>query len=43
MLFEGKIEGDTLYGKSRWGGIDFKTDDGSAPGLLIFSFKRVKK
>src|SRR5262245_47285873 len=42
MLFEGKLEGDILYGKSRWGGIDFRID-GSPQPPLVFSFKRVSK
>jgi hypothetical protein len=43
MLFEGKLEGDTLAGKSRWGGIDFRLPDGSPPPPMHFSFKRVGK
>jgi hypothetical protein len=43
VLFEGKLEGDTLSGTDRFGGIDFRRPDGSAPELLHFSFKRVGK
>jgi hypothetical protein len=38
-LFEGKLEGDTLSGKMRFGGISFEERDGAPP--LRFSFKRV--
>src|SRR5262245_28291785 len=41
VLFEGKLEGDTLSGKSRFGGIDFRLPDGSPPPSHFFSFKRV--
>jgi hypothetical protein len=41
LLFEGKLEGDTLGGKSRFGGIDFRLPDGSPPPSHSFSFKRV--
>jgi len=43
VLFEGKLEGDTLAGKSRFGGIDFRQPDGSPPQSPSFSFKRVRK
>lgn len=43
VLFEGKLEGDILYGRSRFGGIDFRQDDGSPPPSLYFTFKRVRK
>lgn len=43
ILYEGKLEGDTLSGKSRFGGINFKRPDGSPPQSLSFSFKRVRK
>jgi hypothetical protein len=43
VLFEGKLEGDTLAGKSRFGGIDFSLPDGSPPPSPYFSFKRVRK
>jgi hypothetical protein len=43
ILFEGKLEGDTLSGKSRFGGIDFRRPDGSPGGQSFFSFKRVRK
>jgi hypothetical protein len=39
MLFEGKLEGDILYGKGQFGGI--KLDDPPPP--LHFLFKRVRK
>jgi len=41
MMFEGKLEGDTLAGDSRWGGIDFRLPDGSRQPPLHFSFRRV--
>jgi putative esterase len=43
VLFEGKLERDTLTGTNRFGGIDFKRPDGSSPPPLRFSFKRVRK
>ncbi len=43
ILFEGKLEGDTLAGKSHFGGIDFRMPDGSPPPSPAFSFKRVRK
>jgi hypothetical protein len=43
VLFEGKLEGDTLDGTSRFGGIDFTLPDGSAPLSPSFSFHRVRK
>lgn len=43
LLFEGKLEGNTLAGAERFGGIDFKRPDGSSPPPLYFSFKRVRK
>jgi hypothetical protein len=43
ILFEGILEGDTLAGKSRFGGIDFRRPDGSPPPSPSFSFKRVRK
>jgi hypothetical protein len=43
ILFEGELKGDTLSGKSRFGGIDFRLADGSAPPSPSFSFKRLRK
>jgi len=43
VLFEGKLEGDTLSGTDRFGGIDFRLPDGSPPRPLHFSFKRARK
>jgi pimeloyl-ACP methyl ester carboxylesterase len=43
ILFEGILEGDTLAGKSRFGGVDFRLPDGSPPSSPSFSFKRVRK
>jgi hypothetical protein len=43
ILFEGVLEGDTLAGKSRFGGIDFRRPDGSPAPSPSFSFKRVRK
>lgn len=43
LLFEGKLERDTLSGTSRFGGIDFRGPDGSPPPPLYFSFKRATK
>jgi hypothetical protein len=42
VLFEGKLEVDTLAGASRFGGIDFSLPDGSPPPSPSFSFKRVR-
>jgi predicted alpha/beta superfamily hydrolase len=42
-LFEGTLNGDTLAGTVRFGGIDFRRPDGSAPEPLHFSFKRLRK
>jgi hypothetical protein len=42
VLFEGVLHGDTLSGAMRFGGIDFKTDDGSAPPPLHFEYVRSK-
>jgi hypothetical protein len=42
VLFEGKLEGDTLSGSSRFGGIDFRRPDGSSPPSISFSFKRAQ-
>ena len=42
-LFEGKLEGDTLAGTVRFGGVDFRLPDGSTSPPLHFSFKRVRK
>jgi predicted alpha/beta superfamily hydrolase len=41
-LFEAALKGDTLAGTVRFGGIDFRRPDGSAPEPLHFSFKRVR-
>jgi hypothetical protein len=43
LLFEGKLEGDTLSGKMRFGGINFRLPDGSSPPPLHFSFKHIRK
>ena len=43
ILFEGTVNGDTLAGKSRFGGIDFRLPDGSPPPSNSFLFKRVSK
>ncbi len=42
LLFEGALKGDTLTGKMRLGGVDFRRPDGSSPSVH-FSFKRVRK
>ena len=39
-LFEGTLKGDTLSGKVRFGGINFKPPDGFPDDPLLFSFKR---
>lgn len=39
-MFEAVAQGDTLSGRSRFGGIDFKMDDGSPPPSLHFEFVR---
>ncbi|MGH9938153.1 MAG: alpha/beta hydrolase [Blastocatellia bacterium] len=41
LLFEGTLEGDTLSGKMRFGGINFESPAGGPPSQ--FSFKRVRK
>jgi predicted alpha/beta superfamily hydrolase len=38
ILFEGKLEGDTLTGQSRWGGINFEQGE-----PMRFSFKRIRQ
>jgi predicted alpha/beta superfamily hydrolase len=43
ILFEGTLEGDTLSGKSRFGGINFRRPDGTPPPSPSFSFKHVRK
>lgn len=43
VLFEGKLEGDTLSGTDRFGGIKFRLPDGSSPPPLHFLYKRVGK
>lgn len=40
LLFEGKLEGDTLSGKMRFGGVDFRMPNGEPPPSPSFSFKR---
>ncbi|MBS1811897.1 MAG: hypothetical protein JST84_27295 [Acidobacteria bacterium] len=42
LLYEGKLEGDTLSGKMRFGGVDFRMPDGSLPPSPSFSFKRAR-
>jgi hypothetical protein len=42
ILFEGKLEGDTLTGQDRFGGINFRRPDGSPPPPQHFSFKRAR-
>ena len=43
VLFEGTLKGDTLNGTSRFGGVDFRLQDGSSPPPHYFSFKRIAK
>ena len=43
LLFEGKLNGDTISGIERFGGINFRRPDGTLPPPLYFSFKRVSK
>lgn len=43
ILFEGKLDGDTLAGKSRFGGVDFRMPDGTPAPSPSFSFKRVRR
>jgi hypothetical protein len=43
VLFEATLEDDTLAGKNRFGGIDFRLADGSPPPPLYFSFKRAPR
>jgi len=40
MLFEGRIVGDTLAGRSRWGGIRFREADGTTGDGLRFRYAR---
>jgi predicted alpha/beta superfamily hydrolase len=40
LLYEGTLEGDTLSGQMRFGGLDFRLPDGSKPPPIHFSFKR---
>ncbi|HKY04696.1 MAG TPA: hypothetical protein VJQ56_07400, partial [Blastocatellia bacterium] len=42
VLFEGKLEGDTLSGTNRFGGIDFRPE-GLPNDPVHFSFKRLRK
>lgn len=39
LLFEGRLEGDRLSGKMRFGGVDFRMPDGEPPQAPSFSFK----
>jgi hypothetical protein len=41
VLFEGHLAGDTLTGKQRFGGIDFRPPEGVPNMLLSFEFRRV--
>lgn len=41
LLFEGKLNGDSISGEERIGGVSFRMPDGSSPPPLHFSFKRV--
>ena len=43
ILFEGLLKGDTLSGKARFGGIDFRPPEGIRHQPLSFSFTRVNK
>ena len=40
ILHEGTLEGDTLRGKTRWGGINFTYPEGMEPPDPGFSFTR---
>lgn len=42
LLFEGKLEGDTLTGKMRLAGVNFTRPDGSPVPVVHFSFKRIR-
>jgi hypothetical protein len=42
-LFEGTLKGDTLSGKVRFGGIDFRPPEGLLHKPLYFSFKRADR
>jgi len=43
ILYEGKLEGQALTGKMRFGGVDFRMPDGTKPIFPSFSFKRVSR
>ena len=43
LLFEGKLTGDTLSGKMRFGGVNFRMPNGELPLSPSFSFKRKVK
>jgi hypothetical protein len=40
ILFEAKRDGETLAGQTRWGGIDFRREDGSPTPQQSFTFRR---
>jgi hypothetical protein len=42
VIFEGRLDGDTLAGTNRFAGIDFRLADGASPPPLHFSFKRAR-
>lgn len=42
LLYEGRLEGDTLSGAMRFGGVELRGPDGSPPPLIRFSFERAR-
>ena len=43
VLFEGVLRDDVLSGASRFGGIEFRQEDGSPPPSLHFEYVRLRK
>ena len=42
LLHEGTRTGETLAGTLRFGGVNFRMDDGTKPPTISFAFKRVR-
>lgn len=42
ILYEGRLEGDTLNGQMRMGGVDFRFPDGTKPKMPYFTFRRAR-
>lgn len=43
ILYEGTLTGDSLAGKMRFGGVEFRMPDGTKPMLPAFTFRRVRQ